>query len=449
MEKNMDTTTPEEKQEALFQNALSPKDPEGKNLQFQSPEAEANYKASVTRIKDAIQMKKTPDRIPVAFFPSMFPFKHAGITPKEAMEDYDKCVSAFKKFILEFQPDLHIGASVPGPARFYERLDYKIYAWPGHGVKPEHSYQCIEGEYMKADEYDLLITDPSLFWRNVYMPRAFGALEGLAMAGPLTGIMEFYGLPIFFLTYGMPPVQEAYKAMFEAAAEGLKWMAAMGGCDFELKTMGFPTLLGGFTKVPFDVLGDTLRGTTGIMTDLYRQPDKLLKALDALVPITINMGLAAVQQSGNPQVFMPLHKGADGFLSDEQFKKFYWKHFREVIIGLTEAGAVPCPALEGHWTSRLDIIKDIPKGTTMWMVDQSDMAKAKKTLGKNACLFGNVPSSMLQLGTPEEVKEYCKKIIDIAGKDGGYIMCNGAFFDDAKPENLKMMVDFTREYGVY
>jgi hypothetical protein len=26
---------------------------------------------------------------------------------------------------------------------------------------------------------------------------------------------------------------------------------------------------------------------------------------------------------------------------------------------------------------------------------------------------------------------------------------NGAFFDDVKPENVKAMVDFTKEYGVY
>jgi hypothetical protein len=449
MEKKWEEMTADEKQEAQFQRLLTPKDPEGDDMEFQSKEAEANYKASVTRLKDAIQMKNTPDRIPISILPSMYPYKFGGITPKEAMDDYDKCASAFKKFILEFKPDMHLGGTVAGPSKFYERLDYKVYAWPGHGVKPEYSYQCKEAEYMKAEDYDLLITDPSLFWRNVYLPRTFGALEGLSMATPFTGIMEFYGLPLFFLSYGIPAVQESYKALFEAGTEGLKWITVLGGLDVELKTLGFPTLLGGFTKVPFDVLGDTLRGTKGIMTDLYRRPDKLLEALDRLVPIMINLGVGNMQQSGNPQIFMPLHKGADDFLSDEQFKKFYWGPFQKVIEGLVEGGCIPFPALEGHWTTRLDIIKDVPKGKTMWMVDQSDMEKAKKTLGRNACLVGNVPSSLLQLGAADEVKRYCKKIIDIAGKDGGYIMSNGAFFDEAKNENVKMMMDFTREYGVY
>jgi len=449
MEKKWEEMSADEKQEAQFQKLLRPKDHEGNDLKFQSKEAEANYKASITRIKDAIQLKKTPDRVPVTILPSMFPYLNAGMTVQEAMYDYDKCAAAFKKFILEFKPDMNIAASAPGPGKFYEILDYKLYAWPGHGVSPTSSYQCHEGEYMKAEEYDLLLMDPSFFFRNFYLPRVFGALQGFQMLPPLTGILEMYGVAFNFIPYALPPVQATYKALFEAGAEALKWAMVMGGSNGDLASLGFPNILGGFTKAPFDTIGDTLRGTKGIMMDMYRQPDKLLEALEAITPIMIGMGLGASQQTGNPQIFMPLHKGADGFLSDEQFKKFYWPTFKQVILGLIEGGCIPFPALEGHWGSRLKVIQDIPKGKTMWMVDQTDMAKAKETLGKNACLIGNVPSSMLGLATSGEVKAYCKKLIDTVGKGGGFIMSNGAFFDEAKPENVKAMVDFTKEYGVY
>ncbi|MGO8991484.1 MAG: uroporphyrinogen decarboxylase family protein [bacterium] len=449
MEKRWEEMSADEKQEAQFQKLFTPKDPEGNDLKFQSPEAKANYKASITRIKDAVQLKKTPDRVPVTLLPSMFPFINAGITIQEAMYDYDKTVAVFRKFILEFKPDMHIGAAQVGPGKFFEILDYKLYSWPGHGIAPEHSYQCNEGEYMKAEEYDLLITDPSFYFRNFYLPRVFGALKGFQMLPPFTGILEIYGVAFNFIPYALPPVQDTYKALFEAGAEALKWAMAIGGLNGELTTLGFPNILGGFTKAPFDTIGDTLRGTRGIMVDMYRQPEKLLKAMEALVPIMIGMGIGASQQTGNPQIFIPLHKGADGFLSDEQFKKFYWPTLKRVIVGLIEGGCIPFPALEGHWDSRLKVIQDIPKGKTMWMVDQTDMVKAKETLGKNACLIGNVSSSMLRLATPDEVKAYCKKLIDTAGKGGGFIMSNGAFFDEAKPENVKAMVNFTKEYGVY
>jgi hypothetical protein len=449
MEKKWEAMSPDEKQEVQFQKLLSPKDPQGNALKFQSPEAEASYKASITRIKDAVQLKKTPDRIPLALLPSMFPFISAGMTVQEAMYDYEKCATAFRKFILELKPDMHIGAAQAGPGKFYEILDYKLYKWPGHGVAPEHCYQCVEQEYMKAGEYDLLISDPSFYFRNFYLPRVFGALQGFTMLPPLTGILEIYGVAFNFIPYALPPVQGTFKALFEAGAEALKWAMVIGGLNAELATLGYPNILGGFTKAPFDTIGDTLRGTRGIIMDMYRQPDKLLKAMEALVPIMIGMGIGSAQQTGNPQIFMPLHKGADGFLSDEQFKKFYWPTFRAVMLGLIEGGCIPFPALEGHWSSRLEIIQDIPRGKTMWMVDQTDMAKVKETLGKNACLIGNVSSSMLKLSTPQEVKDYVKKLIDTCGKDGGLIISNGAFFDEAKPENVKAMAEATREYGVY
>ena len=83
------------------------------------------------------------------------------------------------------------------------------------------------------------------------------------------------------------------------------------------------------------------------------------------------------------------------------------------------------------------------------MFDQVDMAKANEIVGETLYIFGNVPSTMLQLGTPEEVKDYCKQLIDTAGKDGGFIMGSGAFFDHAKSEYVQAMVDFSKEYGRY
>jgi hypothetical protein len=102
----------------------------------------------------------------------MWPASYAGITVQEAMYDYDKSAAAFRKFILDFEPDTHMGNAQFGPGKFYEILDYKLYSWPGHGVAPENSYQCNEDEYMTADEYDALIDDPSGFFQR-HLPRVF------------------------------------------------------------------------------------------------------------------------------------------------------------------------------------------------------------------------------------------------------------------------------------
>jgi hypothetical protein len=444
MEKKREELSSDEKQEALFQSWLSPP-----GIKFASPKAEKLYRERATRIKDAIQLKKLPDRVPVLVIPSFAPAFYAGMTPQEAMYDFDKVNAAWKKFYVDFQPDGHGGAVAPGPGRFYEILDFKLYKWPGHGVAPEHSYQCVEGEYMKADEYDDLIQDPSNFFRSIYHPRIWGALEPFKKLSPIPDLAEMFGEAGSFVTYGLPDVQAAYKALLEAGSEALKWAGYMGAFGKELTELGFPAYQCGASKAPFDTLGDTLRGTKGIMADLYRKPEKVLQALEVLTPLMTKLGVSAAKAFGNPFVFLPLHKGADGFLSDKQFKTFYWPSLRKVLMGMIDEGVVPFCWAEGGYESRLEVIRDLPKGKTAWLFDQTDVGKAKKMLGGIACVGGTMPLALLTVGTPQQVKDHVKKCIDTAGKGGGYIMANGVFFDRIKWENLKAMVDFTKEYGVY
>jgi hypothetical protein len=57
---------------------------------------------------------------------------------------------------------------------------------------------------------------------------------------------------------------------------------------------------------------------------------------------------------------------------------------------------------------------------------------------------------MLSWGTPEEVREFCKRVIKEVAQDGGYIMDAGAIMqDDTNIENMKVMNQVCREHGVY
>jgi Uroporphyrinogen decarboxylase (URO-D) len=446
LEKNWADMTSDERQESLFQSWLSPQ-----GVKFADGKAEKAYKERVTRLKDAVQLKEIPDRVPIVPMTGFFPSFNAGFSPKDVMYDYSKIPIAWKKYVMDFKPDAHGGAMVAVPGKMYDILDYKLYSWPGHGVAANHSYQAIEGEYVKADEYDALIEDPSNFFRSTYFPRIFGALQPFSILSTLTNVLEIYGgfTTVNIMLYGLPPVQAALKALMEAGSEAWKWGEIVIALDKEMSGLGFPDFFGGGCKAPFDTIGDTLRGTRGIMMDMYRQPNKLLKALEAFTPLMVKMGASAAKMNGNPIVFIPLHKGADGFLSDEQFKKFYWPSLRNLLLGLIAEGCVPFPWAEGGYNSRLDIVGDVPAGKVIWGFDATDMAKAKKALGKVACVTGNVPMSLLQIGTPADVKTYAKKLIDSCGKGGGYIMMNGASIDEAKPENMKAWIDYSQEYGIY
>ncbi|MDD3718134.1 MAG: uroporphyrinogen decarboxylase family protein [Actinomycetota bacterium] len=444
-ERKWEEMTPEQRREALFEAWLSPQ-----GIEFAGPDAEKAYRERVTRIKDAIELKK-PDRVPVFPVIGFFPAFYAGMTAQDVMYDYEKLISAYKKYTLDFEPDAHGGAFNPSPGRIFEILDYQLYIWPGHGVSPNHSYQCLEEEYMRADEYDDLIRDPSNYFMSTYLPRVFKALEPLQKIPPLTGILEMYSAfsAVNFIPFGMPDVQEALQALMEAGNEAVKWIGYVGTHDKEVTAAGFPAFFGGGTKAPFDIIGDTLRGTRGMMMDIFRRPEKILEAVEALTPIAIKMGATAARNNGNPIVFMPLHKGADGFMSDEQFRRLYWPSLKEVMLGLVEQGCVPFLYAEGGYNSRLEVIKEFPAGKVLWGFDQTDMSKVKENLGGVACVGGNMPIDLLSVGKAEQVREYAKKLIETVGGDGGYIMMSGAVIDEAKPENVKAMIEATKEYGVY
>ncbi len=122
-----------------------------------------------------------------------------------------------------------------------------------------------------------------------------------------------------------------------------------------------------------------------------------------------------------------------------------------MILGLVNEGVVPFLFVEGSYNHRLNVIADpdIPKGTTVWMFDKTDMREVRRKLGGWACFGGNVPVSLLATGKPEEVADYCRRLIDDVAGEGGFILSTGAVLDDARPENLHAMIETAREYGVY
>jgi len=419
----------------------------GEAIPFPDADAKAAYQERVTLMKDAIQLKK-PGRVPICPSAGFFPMQYAGISMYDAMYDYGALTEAVEKYHLDLELDAY-NAPTMVPGKALEALEYKLYQWPGHGVAKEREYQFVEDEYMKAEEYYDLIDDPTAFFLNRFFPRIFGALKPFETIPLLPGINEILLVPPFARPFGTEPMRKALAALTDAGEETLKFLAALGEVGGKVMGRGFPAFSGGFTKAPFDVIGDSLRGTRGIMLDIFRCPDELKEACARLTPIMVKCGVNSCRASGHIMPFIPLHKGADGFLSDEQFKTFYWPTLRKVIIGLVNEGFVPQLFCEGGYNQRLDVISDVPKGKVVWWFDRTDLKKAKEKLGSVSCIAGNFPVDLLITGTPDEIRASCKQMIESAGEDGGYIFTTGAGMQGAKPANVQAMVLAAKKYGAY
>ena len=403
------------------------------------------------RTQDAITLK-VPDRVPIWFQDaSFFPARYAGMTFREAMYDSDKIFAAYKKTFLDFEPDMYFnpGHALHTPGDALDAVRCKQVVLPGQGIPVNHSFQFVEAEYMKAEEYDEFIDDPTAFTIRSYLPRIYETLKPLETMPPITGLLlGYFGMPMSagFVT---PEIVSALGSFYHAGLIVQKHQAKAVSFVREMADLGFPLACGAITLAPFDLIGDTLRGLRGILLDMYRCPDKLLTAIDKITPLMIGLAVGQAKASGCPGVFIPLHKGSDGFMSLEQFDRFYWPSLKKLILAFIDEGLTPCPFFEGDYTQRLKYLADLPKGKILGFFDATNIYKAKEIIGNTMCMSGFMPLSLLQTGTPEKVKAYAKELIDVLGKGGGFIMGPKSAMDEANPELVKVWFDFTKEYGVY
>jgi uroporphyrinogen-III decarboxylase len=74
------------------------------------------------------------------------------------------------------------------------------------------------------------------------------------------------------------------------------------------------------------------------------------------------------------------------------------------------------------------------------MFDKTDMKEVERKFGSWACIGGNVPASLFATGTPQEMEDYCKRLIDIAAP-GGFFLALGAVVDHANFDNLRAFIN--------
>ncbi|MGD0916594.1 MAG: uroporphyrinogen decarboxylase family protein, partial [Thermodesulfobacteriota bacterium] len=403
------------------------------------------YNEREKRVADIIELRR-PDRVPIIPHFNFFPATYAGVTVAELMYDPDKIGESYWRVLQDFEPDMieNPYGKLMGPV--LDALDCKQARWPGRNLPANVPFQFIEQEYMKAEEFDAFLSDPSDFIVRQLWPRIFGALKGLEKLPPLHNVISYsVGMGTAF---GSPEVAEALDALRRVSEESIKAVTYMRSFAQMSKEKGFPMDSDSMTQAPFDLLADFFRGSRGIMLDMYRRPEILLKACEKVLPFLLERALLPARASGNPRVMIPLHKGTDGSLSREQYLRFYWPTLRELMLALIKEGMVPCPFFEGEYTSRLDIIKDMPPGKACYKFESMDMAKAREVLGDGIALRGGVPVSLLVTSTPDRVREHVKRLIETVGKRGGLIIDVSTNLNDARPENVRALFDAAREYGV-
>ena len=390
------------------------------------------YDERLARYSTAMRNEK-PDCVPIRPFVAEFTATYAGYTCQEVTQDYEKAFAAARKCAADFDWDAVVGNMVYGWAGLTQAIGLNYYGVPGIDLPVDIGFQYrepVEEEaFMRPDEYDALIEDPTGFLYNVWLPR---------VADPVCEI-------------GSPSTFANNLSFVKGGLAMMQYFMGFGTQGARLKAeCGMPGAISGILKAPLDIIADKLRGYLGLSMDIMNQPDKVLAACEALAPHLLHQALFGADPTGTVPIAIWMHRGCVPFVSPETFNTMYWPTLKPIIESIWAAGHQTLFYAEGDWNHHLDAFAELPDRSIIYHIDQADPMEVHEKLGHKFCLSGGLPNFLLGYGTPDQVRDYCKKLIDMLGADGGYIMDASAIVQNvAKVENIRAMTEFTREYGVY
>ena len=367
------------------------------------------------RIDAAIALQPV-DRVPVIPLVDVFAARYQRVKLAEIVRDLDLA----RDVMIETFDDFGGWDAAFTAGGMVTDLGWGVFAMssklPGYELGEDELWQLDEKEIMKIEDYDFIQKNG---W-NAYLAYAYPRI----------------GAPA--------PAEQFLPRLGQIAAQGVKDTLA-----WEAK--GVSVFSGMGPQPPFDSISFT-RSLKETMLDIYRRPDKLLAAMDVILAETIPQsikifnGLKQVTQWGNRVAFMGSTRPP--MLAPKYFDKFFWPYLKKAVNQLVEAGITPMLHFDSNWDAYLDRFLELPRTQVILELDSAtDIFKAKQILKGHLCLMGDVPASLLKLGTPEQVTDYCKKLIDVVGAGNGFILSTGCDCPvDARPENFEAMIDTGKSY---
>ena len=389
------------------------------------------------------------DRVPLVPKTGFFCATAYDIPTYATLQDVTNFIPGVLQYMDEFSEADCIWPPAIYPARAARALGSEFLKFPGFedGIGINESFQYLDGEYLFEDEYDEFCFDPTHFILTKWFPRRNKKLAGLAKINVQDPI-EF-GMFVSTVPFADPEVRQALDALAQAGQYSLEWLIGGGQIAQLIEDNGFVLGPQVGTTCPFDMMADTFRGMINTITDIYERPDELLRAVNTMQGLMLRNALGAAIAMKKEYFLIPLHMGVDEFMSPEDYAKFYWPGLKALIMACIDNGITPYIFTEGNYNTRLEQLCDVPPGKVIYMFEKVDMKKAKETVGKVACICGNLPTATLMFSTPEKIADETKKLLDICAPGGGFIMDTSIPIDKCPKENLHAMFDTTLKYGQY
>jgi hypothetical protein len=367
----------------------------------------------IERTTAAMRLEST-DRVPLV--PHLSPEAAAhlvGVTMAQVSNDAQIAQAAFLKVFDEYGG---WDSAYGGPITPVQMQAANIYPMktriPGRDLPDDYMFQLVEEEVMKPEDYDKMYEmGPEEFYYEDYLWR----------------IADF-------------PREQLPRLVEEMLLNWSPWKA-------ELDKRGVEPFVMANSFHPFFKLS-VMRSMVPFTKDLYYNPEPVERALKQMTSDLIPRQIGLCKAFGVNSWLLVDERGSGFNYPLSVFERFWWPYTQEIIDAFWAEGITTVFHLDTCWDKNLPYFRQLPKGSTVIELDSTtDIFRAKEILRGHLCIHGDVSASLLSLGTPEEVAAYCRKLIDVVGAGGGFILGTGcAAPPDCKAENFRAMVETGRGY---
>ncbi len=273
---------------------------------------------------------------------------------------------------------------------------------PGYDLPDNDMWQVVETEVMKSEDYDK--------------------------------ILEMGWEPFFNGFMAEKILKDADQRLMNASRKTIdvrkKWAK-----------IGVPVLSGGDITTPFDFLCGA-RSLEKFFMDLIQIPEKIKNVMDEMVTHLATLKCRQAREKGYSMIWVGGWRTAPCMISPQMWDRFVWPYFTRIVNEVVDEGLIAILHLDSNWTRELKRFRELPERKMIMALDgDTDIFQAKKVLGNNLCIMGDVPPGLLAFGTKDEVSTYCGKLINKLGPEG-FILHSGCDIPtNAKLENVQAMVE--------
>ena len=202
------------------------------------------------------------------------------------------------------------------------------------------------------------------------------------------------------------------------------------------------TVTGPFSQVAF------LIGMDAIMIGTIDEEDALLDAIEQRVPFALKW-VDALKELDPGCIWIGEGFASNSLLSGASYRKFVMPFEKAVVDRIHEIGKTSILHICGKLDQSLESL--LETGSDGVEIDwQVAVPQAKRRVGGQITLKGNLNTSVLVRATPDEVYSLAKEIVN-QGKPGGrFILSSGCCLGrDTPSENVDAMVRACEDFGGY